>query len=162
MRKEQLIGVLLIITAIGLMGLFIAVQNSLSDAADQVLQAGGDCTAGGTCLHEQAANFVLIGAIPSLIILLSGIYIAFFLEVSEYKIARSKDERFNLILTGLDGEQQEAMKKIREDDGVSQATLKYRVSMSKSKLSQVLTELEERELISRTPDGKTKRIHLRV
>lgn len=162
MKRERIIGAILIITAIAIFGLCIVVQDALSSAADQVLAVGGDCTAGGTCLHEQAVNYVLIGAIPSLIVLLSGVYLSFFLEVSKYKQSRNKDEEFELIMKGLPAEEQEVLRAVRKDDGVTQSTLKYRVSMSKSKLSQTLSELEERELLSRSPKGKTKAIHLRI
>jgi|AntRauTorckE6833_2_1112554.scaffolds.fasta_scaffold32821_1 uncharacterized membrane protein len=162
MRKEHVVGILLIIVGISIGILFYNAQQAMSQAADAVLAAGGDCTTEGTCLHEQAANYLLLGAIPALIVMLLGVYIAFFFEVSEYKVSRNKDEQFELILRGLDSQQQEAMRAISKDDGVTQSTLKYRVSMSKSKLSQTLSELEERKLINRTPDKKTKRVHLKI
>ena len=51
---------------------------------------------------------------------------------------------------------------IREQDGITQNTLRLRVNMSKAKLSYVLQELEKRGLIKRIEKGKTLAIYLRV
>ena len=54
------------------------------------------------------------------------------------------------------------MKAIKEQDGITQNTLRLRVDMSKAKLSYVLQELEKRNLIKRIQKGKTLAIYLKV
>ena len=53
-------------------------------------------------------------------------------------------------------------KKIKEQDGITQNTLKLRANMSKAKLSYILQELERRGLVTRVRKGKTLEVHLKV
>jgi len=56
----------------------------------------------------------------------------------------------------------EDMELVKEQDGITQNTLRLRANFSKAKLSYVLTELEKRGLVRRVPHGKTLEVHLRV
>ena len=73
-----------------------------------------------------------------------------------------EEERFSLILKALDDYEKKVMEIVKEQDGITQSTLRLRANLSKAKLSYVLQELEKRGLVSRVPNGKTLEVHLRV
>jgi uncharacterized membrane protein len=99
-----------------------------------------------------------------------GFYILFFNKSEERILKRLEDEKslkindekFSYILMGLDSYGKKVLKAVKEQDGITQNTLKLRVDMSKAKLSYVLQELEKRDLIKRNKKGKTLQIFLRV
>ena len=73
----------------------------------------------------------------------------------------SKDERRELVLSVLTPDERKIITAVREQPGITQATLRLRTDMSKAKLSLLLKELEGRELIAKTGDGKTNTVHLK-
>ena len=50
---------------------------------------------------------------------------------------------------------------VRNEPGITQNTLTLRVNLSKAKVSQVLSELEKKNLVKRIPKKKTLSIYLR-
>lgn len=100
-------------------------------------------------------------------ILALGFYLIFFSKseqeiidhLNKEKIVRSSEELFRILLKGLDPFEQEVIKAVRIQEGITQNTLKLRVDMSKAKLSQTLSQLESKKLIKRHPQKKTKTIH---
>ena len=102
-------------------------------------------------------------------ILALGFYLMFFSkgeeeilkQLKENKEASTKEEKFNLILKGLDSYEKKVMKAVKEQDGITQNTLRIRTDMSKAKLSYVLQDLEERGLIKRVKKGKTLAVYLK-
>ncbi len=99
-----------------------------------------------------------------------GFYILFFSKSEEmvlkrledHKRNRTDEEKFGLILKGLDSYEKKVLKAVREQDGITQNTLRLRTDMSKAKLSYVLQDLEKRNLIKRTPKGKTLQVFLKI
>ncbi len=99
-----------------------------------------------------------------------GVYILFFNKTDEAilrrledeKESKIKEEKFDIVLKALDPYEKEVMKAVKEQDGITQNTLRLRVNMSKAKLSYVLTELEKRNLIKRVEKGKTLQIWLKI
>ncbi|MEK6873003.1 MAG: MarR family transcriptional regulator [Nanoarchaeota archaeon] len=99
-----------------------------------------------------------------------GFYLLFFNKteerilkrLEEQKNAQIEEERFSIILKALDDYEKRVLYLIREQDGITQNTLRLRTNLSKAKLSYVLQELEKRGLVKRTPKGKTLEIHLSV
>lgn len=85
-----------------------------------------------------------------------------FEEFENEKIKRVEEEKFRIILKALDEYERKVMEIVKEQDGITQNTLKFRANMSKAKLSYILQELERRELVSRVKKGKTLEVHLRV
>ncbi len=72
----------------------------------------------------------------------------------------TSDEKFSILLMGLDGFEQRVLQEVKKQDGITQNTLFLRADMSKAKLSHVLTELEKKRLIKRVPHKKTLAVHL--
>ncbi len=99
-----------------------------------------------------------------------GFYLLFFnktenriLErLEEEKNKKIGEERFEIILKALDPYEQKVLKAVKEQEGITQNTLRLRTDMSKAKLSYVLQELEKRNLIKRIQKGKTLEVWLRI
>ena len=99
-----------------------------------------------------------------------GFYLLLFNKTEEKIMKRLEDEKnnkleegkFEIILTALDEFEKRVLISIREQDGITQNTLKLRTDLSKTKLCYVLQELEKRGLIKRIPKGKTLAIWLRI
>ena len=108
-------------------------------------------------------SFGIIGFIFAL-----GFYLIFFSKgekeilkrLNSDDLKRSNDEKFELILKGLDSFEKKVFQAVKEQDGITQNTLKIRTNMSKAKLSYVLKDLEKKGLIRRVKQKKTLSVHL--
>lgn len=97
-----------------------------------------------------------------------GTYLLFFSTGEEAILKRLEDEKsmrlnenkFELILKSMDENEKKVIKAIREQEGITQATLRYRADMSKAKLSQILTDFERKSLVKRIEKGKTYEVYL--
>ncbi len=83
-------------------------------------------------------------------------------RLEEEKNKKITEEKFSLIAQGLDEFEKNVFAAVREQEGITQNTLRLRTALSKAKLSYVLQDLEKKGLISREPKGKTLAVHLRV
>jgi uncharacterized membrane protein len=83
-------------------------------------------------------------------------------RLEDEKVRQVEEERFSIILKALDEYEKRVMQIVKEQDGITQNTLKLRANMSKAKLSYILMELERRGLVSRVRKGKTLEVHLKV
>jgi len=164
------LGAILIIVCIFL-GVLIFTFNQL---LNQQSDASCTCTEmqeGGVCPHQKQiswqtyAGIILISVIAAL-----GIYLIFF-EKSQREIVstlkkekhiQTEEERFNILLKGLSAEEQKVLKAVKEQDGITQQTLRLRTDLHKSKLSIVLDGLEKKGLIARKEKGKTKQVFLKI
>tara|TARA_Y100000310_G_C20698277_1_gene827267 strand:+ start:1195 stop:1731 length:537 start_codon:yes stop_codon:yes gene_type:complete len=125
-----------------------------------------------TCPHQKVNNLMLpsfiIGSVL-IVILIIGIYLAFFDKshkqtieaIKDIKDKESDEEKFNILLQGLDKAEQKVIIAVKEQDGISQSTLMLRTDLSKTKLSLVLKGLENKDLISKKIDGKINHIFLK-
>ena len=110
---------------------------------------------------------IFIGIIFSLISL--GFYLIFFTKSEENLIKKieeknkqlTKEDKFDIMLKALTKEEQEAMKLIRQEEGITQAMLRIKTDMSKTKLSFVLSDLEKKDLIKKELFGKTNKVYLK-
>ena len=68
--------------------------------------------------------------------------------------------KFELILKAMDENEKNMLKAIKEQEGITQSTLRYRADLSKAKVSQILTGFEKKNLVRRTAKGKTYSVHL--
>jgi uncharacterized membrane protein len=173
MNQKQ-IGTILIIIGI-LLGGFVYFAKSREDAAIKLfVQEQGSCfLEDGTCLHaSQEISLYIIGWILSAALIVLGGYLIFFdktqkvlaehqLKVSSALQEAKKDDKFEAFLAGFPKDEQDILKAIKEQEGIQQATLRFRTGISKTKLSLLLKSLEEREIISRKSSGKTNEVYLR-
>ncbi len=127
----------------------------------------------GTCLHEDRDyTLYIVGWILSASLIILGVYILAFDHASkailkkqeeitqDLKEVKKKDE-FKAFLTGFSSDEQLVLKSIREQDGIKQSTLRYKTGLSKTGLSLILKDFEEREIITRKESGKTNEVYLR-
>ena len=97
-----------------------------------------------------------------------GVYLLFFSTSEDAIMKRLEEEknikvgegRFEIMLKAMDENERKVLKAVKEQEGITQTTLRYRADMSKSKLSQVLTSFEKKEIIMRVETGKTYEVYL--
>ncbi len=165
MEKKKL-GVLLIILSIVFLGFLFYFNLNLSGKSMALgCNVNEGCAEIQDILNVTNVGFGFFGFMLSL-----GFYILFFSKSEEmilkrledHKKNRTEEEKFNIILKALDPYEKKVLKAIKEQDGITQSTLRFRTNMSKAKLCYVLQELEKRNLIKRIPKGKTFAIFLRI
>ena len=97
-----------------------------------------------------------------------GIYLLFFSTSEEAILKRLEEEKnmkveqdkFELILKSMDDSEKRVLKAIKEQEGITQSTLKFRTDLSKAKVSQILTDFEKKHLVKRELKGKTYAVYL--
>ena len=102
--------------------------------------------------------FGVIGFISAL-----GFYLLFFSKgeeailkrLEEEKDKKIENEKFSLIAKGLDDYEKKVLLVIKDENGITQNTLRLKTDMSKAKLSYVLKDLETKKLIKKVQKGKT-------
>jgi len=70
------------------------------------------------------------------------------------------NDKFSLLLRPLDDNERKVLIAIKEQEGITQSTLRYRADLSKAKVSQILTDFEKKNLIERKAKGKTYSVFL--
>ncbi len=165
------LGIALVVFCIFLAIIFFSFKNQIKE----INRAGCTCEAmqqGGFCPAEQnnigIVDYISIALIFSMLAL--GIYLIFF-EKSQKEIIKTlenqkkiqiEEEKFNILLKGLNQDEQKVIKAIKEQDGITQQTLRLRTDLHKSKLSIILDGLEKKGLIARKEKGKTKQVFLKI
>jgi uncharacterized membrane protein len=81
-------------------------------------------------------------------------------KIQEEKTQKTAEDNFNLLLRPLDENERKVLTSIKEQEGITQSTLKYRANLSKAKVSQILTDFEKKNLIARKAKGKTYELFL--
>ncbi len=165
MEKNKL-GILLIILSLVFLGfLFYFNLNSSGKSIALGCNINEGCAEIQDMLNVTNIGFGFFGFMLAL-----GFYILFFSKSEEmilkrledHKKNRTEEEKFNIVLKALDPYEKKVLKAIKEQNGITQSTLRLRANMSKAKLSYVLQELEKRNLIKRIPKKKTLAIFLRI
>jgi len=174
MNQKQLGIILLIIGLITAMFVYV-IKHRENVLVEEIVNEKGTCFLDdGTCLHKTSSSY-LIGIGISMALLLMGAYLLFFDKTQETlarhqvkvstalreakKQERQKDE-FNAYLSGFSEDEQKILSAVKEQDGIKQSTLRYRTGLTKSTISLILKNLEEKEIISRKVSGKTKQVFL--
>ena len=75
---------------------------------------------------------------------------------------QTEEEKFNILLKGLNHDEKKILNAVKEQDGITQQTLRLRTDIHKSKLSIVLDGLEKKGLVTRKEKGKTKQVFLKI
>lgn len=166
------LGIILIIIGV-VLAITVQVIKIKEDAViRKVISEHGSCfLEDGTCLHEdRGITFYIIGWVVSAVIGALGIYLVFFEKsqkaiistLEKQKHVQTEQEKFEILLKGLNSDEQKVVKAVKEQDGITQQTLRLRTDMHKSKLSIVLDGLEKKGLVARKEKGKTKQVFLKI
>lgn len=159
--KNKKLGFILIITGVLLGIILLTLMSQLEKITHQLCN----------CSHSSDKVLMMthmgIGVIFSIISL--GFYLLLF-EKSELAILdrleddknkKINESKFDTLLRGMDDYEQLVLRSIKQQDGITQNTLRLRTDMSSAKLSLVLTELEKRGLIKKIKKGKTFSVFLK-
>jgi len=129
------------------------------------MQKGGFCPDNNSTSWQTYLGIILISGIAAL-----GIYLIFFEKsqkaiistLEKQKQIQKEEEKFGILLKGLNEDEQKVIRAVKEQDGITQQTLRLRTDMHKSKLSIVLDGLEKKGLIKKVPKGKTNQVFLKI
>lgn len=160
MEKRQL-GIGLTILGVIIVIITVLYHLQMSALIDQLMiESGGTCfTETGECLHESYAQTWLTPIGVAIGVILAGLGV--FLFFGRIPSPEKKQSKFDIMLEALSDDERMIMTKVKDEEGVTQATLKYRTGMSKPKLSSVLKEMEKKNLITREAKGNTYKIFLK-
>lgn len=132
--------------------------------------SNNNCFINGECTHQQSNLPIYIGLVAVILNIVLGIYIII-LNKSEHEVKnyidtekkqKNKEERFEILLKALDEDEKKILKAVKEQDGISQSTLRIRTDMSKAKLSVVLSNMEKKNLVKKVQKGKFNKIFLKT
>lgn len=164
--ENKKLGILLIILSIFILILFISYTSQMSK---QSIEIG--CFPNQNCKtiekmlslsHISMGIFSFLFALGFYLLFFNKTEKAIFEKLEKEKELKVEDIKFRILMKALDPFEQRVIEAVREQEGITQNTLKLRANMSKSKLSFVLKELERRELIKRVEKGKTFSVYLRI
>ena len=134
------------------------------------LSKDSECCESEDCHVHREHSLTHFGIAIIVLTLSLGVYILFFEKshkvivekFNESNRIQSEEERFNLILLGLNNDEKKVLRAIKEQDGITQHTLGIRTDLHKSKLSIIVGILENKALIKKEKKGKTNQLFLRV
>tara|TARA_Y100000310_G_scaffold343929_1_gene453985 strand:+ start:348 stop:854 length:507 start_codon:yes stop_codon:yes gene_type:complete len=165
MNNNKKLGLILIIIGILLSIVLLQLIAGLNVESEELgCFEEDECAQIESTLSLTHIVFGVVGFIFAL-----GIYLIFFSKgeesilkrLEENKVKEWKDKKFEWILKGLDEFEKKVMNSIKEQQGITQSTLRIRTNMSKAKLSYVIRDLEKKNLIRRIKKGKTFSIYLK-
>ncbi len=135
---------------------------------------GATCTEGLQCSMGQGITFLTNISIGLMALLaLIGLYLILFSKdevVVHRQIIRreiksgevkNNEKKFDIIMSALNEDEKKVILAVKDQDGITQSTLKFRTDFSKAKLSIVLSDMEKRGLITRAPEGNTYKVYLK-
>lgn len=174
MDNRKLGILLIIISSVILVTLGITGYYIYKAYQAEIDKYGESCpTDPSICPHEQRNRAMIPLYIASMLLIgmmALGGYLIFFEKsqkaiistLEKHKQVQNEEERFNILMKGLSEDEQKIIKAVKEQDGITQQTLRLRVDMHKSKLSIVLGNLEKKDLIKRVDEGKTNKVYLKI
>jgi len=140
-------------------------KNIEADCSCDYMENGLSCPAEHATPWQTYAGIIFVSLVAAL-----GIYMLFFEKsqkeiiqtLKKQKIIRSEKEKFEILLKGLNSEEKKVIKSVKEQQGITQQTLRLRTDLHKSKLSIVLDGLEKKGLVKRESSKKTKKVFLKI
>ena len=159
------LGVVLLVMSIILAGILIQLMGGLNAKAQEL-----GCFDNEGCIKVESAlsithfAFGFIGFVLALgfyLLLFTSGEKAFVQAIEDTKNKQLETDKFELITKGLDDFEKKAILAVKDQEGITQNTLRLRTNMSKAKLSYVLKDLEKRDLIVKEKKGKTNQIFLK-
>jgi len=157
-------GVLLIVLSLILgIGMFSLIGQLNTKSADNNCIKDSQCASIVSTMNFSHFFVGILAAIFSL-----GVYIIYFdrterailNRLEETKNNEVEEKKFDILAMALDENERKVLKAIKEQNGITQNTLKLKTNLSKAKVSQVLSSFERKGLIKRQPEGKTYSVHL--
>src|SRR3989344_5134847 len=170
MNNKNIGMIIVIISMVALIGfsyIVIQLNKIVQQNIDLAVDNEGKCVHDpekGICHYESKAKLsipVYLTGISIAALLLFGIYLFTKKQQRKEEKEDKNNEKFNIILSALNEDEQKIMKAVKEQDGITQATLRIRIDMSKTKLSLVLKDLESKNLVKKVIKGKTNQIFLK-
>ncbi len=163
--NNKKIGIIFLVISFILILIFVQLVTNLNEKAQEL-----SCFQNKNCIKLESAfsishfAFGVIGFILAL-----GIYLIIFAKgekeiiksLEDTKNKQLEEDKFSLILKGLDEYERKVMNGVKMQEGITQNTLRLRTEMSKAKLSYVLRDLEKKGLIVKNKKGKTYAIYLK-
>ncbi|MBW2966535.1 MarR family transcriptional regulator [Candidatus Woesearchaeota archaeon] len=166
------LGIIILIIGIILASVVYIIKIREDYVINKIIEQEGSCFLDdGFCLHaDRNTTFYIIGWIVSATIIALGIYLLFFEKsqkviistLEKQKKIQTQEEKFDILLKGLTEDEKKVIKAVKEQDGITQQTLRLRTDLHKSKLSIILDGLEKKGLITRKEKGKTKQVFLKI
>ena len=164
--ENKKLGVLLIIISIFILILFVSYTTQMSEQSAEI-----GCFSNKNCETIEkmlSLSHISMGIFSFLFAL--GFYLLFFNKTEKAILEKLEKEKelkveemkFKILMKALDPFEQKVVEAIREQEGITQNTLRLRANMSKSKLSIVLKELERRGIVKRVEKGKTLQVYLKI
>ncbi|MFB6215746.1 MAG: helix-turn-helix transcriptional regulator [Candidatus Aenigmatarchaeota archaeon] len=159
LNSKHLGAVLLTISI--LMGVsFFLLMDSINKSEREACELKCDGTHTESCpmtdsMYEKTAYYFSSSFI--ILVLLTGAYLLF---SKPENFVLGDETKFDIVLSMLNDDEKEVIKAVKEQEGIKQSTLKYRVDFSKAKLSNLLKQLEKRGLLKREESGKTYKVFL--
>ena len=158
---------------IGLSILFCLIFWDLNNQITQLQIDSCECSDNciDTCYATHEPPFLTYVGIALIFTSLSlGIFLLFFekshkillKKLKDDSSLKSKEEKFNLILMGLNEDEKKVLTAIKDQNGITQHTLGIRTNLHKSKLSIIVGILEQKGLIKKEKKGKTNQLFLRI
>lgn len=169
--KNKYVGYLIIAVTL----IFGFIVYSYKITVEKVM--GLTCTEGPQCAMSQGIAFltnVSIGLMALLAIV--GLYLSLFskdevvvhkqiirkeMRPRENREETNNQKKFDIIMSALNEDEKKVILAVKDQEGITQSTLKFRTDFSKAKLSIVLSDMEKRGLITRAPEGNTYKVYLK-
>lgn len=170
--ENRKLGIILVVAGVLLLAASLAYYLQEGSVIQKIINQTGSCYLDdGTCLHEERSftPYVIMWVVSAILLAL-GAFLVFFDKsqkeiisvLQKQKHIQKEEEKFSILMKGLDADEQKVIKAVKEQDGITQSTLRLRTDMHKSRLSLVLGNLEKKGLIKRVEKGKTKKVFLKV
>jgi ribosomal protein S25 len=170
--NNKKLGIIILVVGIILAGSIYLIKLKEDAIINKVIVETGSCFLDdGTCLHnDRSFTFYIVGWIVSAALIALSMYLIFFEKsqkeiistLEKQKLINKTEEKLSILLKGLDGDEQKIIKAVKDQDGITQQTLRLRTDIHKSKLSIVLDRLEKKGLVKRLEKGKTKQVFLKI
>lgn len=168
--KTKFLGSVLIVVSVVIIVVLLTLNQHIQESAEESCSCT-EMQETGYCPHQERGpwqTYLGVGLVAALAAL--GAYLIFFersqqeitAALSQHNRLKSDQEKFAILLKGLSPEEQRVITAVKEQDGITQQTLRLRTDLHKSKLSMVLDGLEKKGLVKRVAKGKTKQVFLKI
>jgi DNA-binding MarR family transcriptional regulator len=179
MKGGRVFGIVLLVIIIAMVLLGMQYNRKLQQERSQIIAGLATLPGQEQCRYDdttcpQAIDTVVFPELSTYGLILLGVLLVAYLirndttqrqilaEMGGKREQLSTGERTELILSVLTVDERKIINAVRQQPGISQATLRLRTDLSKAKLSLLLKDLEKRGLVRRVESGKTNEVHLKV